>query len=132
MQTKSTSRAGNTYNSNTKTDTLSVVFDGIKCEVANNTETYIIKEVIPQGAEPKTGEDGKTYWVADGVTYDDSEHEVKIKTTDDQNGQLHAEVIYTDGQMPSFTNEYFGAEANISFDKEYYGANSTRAPLPLP
>lgn len=132
VQTVTTSRADtatDTYNSETNTDTLSVVFDNVPCTVGGKTAdaphvaTYIIKEHIPKGAVEKTAADGTKTYVLDGVTYDATERRVTIRTYDDQNGQLYATVNYENDQQPVFTNRYFGAKANISFDKEFYGAN---------
>ncbi|MDO4806785.1 MAG: FctA domain-containing protein, partial [Coriobacteriales bacterium] len=117
QQTKSVSKAKDSEPS-------VVTFDDIDC-VEAGTMNYVIKEVIPQDAvEDKDGN-----WKKDGITYDATEHKVKVVTTDDYEGQLHAEVVYEDleqGQtMPVLTNTYFGALANIEFDKAYYGTNDT-------
>ncbi|MBR3316438.1 MAG: hypothetical protein IKG21_01270 [Atopobiaceae bacterium] len=125
-QTKSTSRARETdaYDAARATDTQSVMFDDIDC-IKAGTETYVIKEVIPTDAEQRP--DGT--WVKDGVTYDTTAHVVRVVTTDDNDGQLHANVVYEDlaegSERPTFINTYFGAEASIGFDKEYYGTNDT-------
>ena len=94
------------------------------------SENYIIREVVPQGAT----QNGEGVWVKDGISYDATDHRVRVVTTDEQkNGKLTARVYYDDSDvaygeqnntaLPTFNNSYFGAEANISFDKEYYGAN---------
>lgn len=133
-QTKTTTRAaGDAYDATTNTDTLSVVFDPIKCAVGGerpgdaNTEKYIIKEKIPEGAQKQKDANGVEHWVKDGVTYDDTEQVVQIATTDDQNGQLLAEVKYQNQTEPVFTNHYFGAVANVSFNKAYYGKDTNVA-----
>ncbi len=41
-----------------------------------------------------------------GYIYDDSEFEVIVTVTDDGEGKLHAKVVYTDGELPEFTNEF--------------------------
>ena len=97
-------------------------------------ENYVIREVVPQGA--KQNDDGT--WVKDGVTYDATDHKVRIQTVDeDKNGTLTAYVYYDDSDvaydangsdaakaLPTFTNTYFGAEATLDFDKVYVGTNN--------
>ncbi|MBR3226693.1 MAG: hypothetical protein IKF78_15365 [Atopobiaceae bacterium] len=108
--------------------TQTVTFDPIKFGKANvgKTATYVIREVLPvddQGSEIK---------VKDGVTYDDTLHVVKVTTTDNKHGKYVAEVTYDDVVltndnenqiMPEFKNTYFGREAHISFDKQYFGTD---------
>ena len=84
----------------------SVSFDPISYEVSDldgrgtsRDFEYTISEVVPDGAV-----DG----VKDGVTYDATEHKVKVRVSDDGvSGQLEATVIY-DGKSepPVFTNTY--------------------------
>lgn len=62
------------------------------------TYTYIISEVVPEGAENN---------VKDHITYDTTEHEVTV-TVNNGNGKLDTAVAYDDGSTtsPTFTNKY--------------------------
>lgn len=62
------------------------------------TYKYFISEVIPEGAENN---------VKDHITYDTTEHEVKVVVTNGE-GKLNATVTYdgTSSAPPTFTNKY--------------------------
>lgn len=62
------------------------------------TYTYIISEVVPEGAENN---------VKDHITYDTTEHEVTV-TVNNGNGKLDTAVAYDNGSTtpPTFTNKY--------------------------
>ncbi len=62
------------------------------------TYEYTISEVIPEGAEKN---------VKDHITYDPTEHEVKVVVTNGE-GKLNTEVTYDNGSTipPTFTNKY--------------------------
>ena len=84
----------------------SVSFDPISYEASDldgrgmsRDFEYTISEVVPDGAI-----DG----VKDGVTYDATEHKVKVRVSDDgASGQLEAAVTYDDkSEPPVFTNTY--------------------------
>lgn len=113
---------GQSYDAAAKRDNLSVTFDTIECGVVG-TETYFIKEVVPEGA---VANDNGTY-TKDGVTYDPTPREVRIVTTDDdKNGQLKAQVVYVDSENNNphaITNTYFGVQAAPAIQKEYYGTD---------
>ena len=63
--------------------------------VINYTETgtYTYELTEQKGSDP-------------GITYDETVHTVIVEVTDDGKGQLHAEVKYTDGEIPAFINQY--------------------------
>lgn len=62
------------------------------------TYEHTISEVIPEGAEKN---------VKDHITYDPTEHEVKVVVTNGE-GKLNTEVTYDNGSTipPTFTNKY--------------------------
>lgn len=75
---------------------------------AAGEHTYVIKEVIPEGATLNA--DG-TY-TKDGVTYDVSEHTVTVKVEDNGSGQLVATKTYDTKDTPEFANAY-GAKGSV-------------------
>ena len=73
-----------------------VTFKEIKFKTAGDY-TYTITE--------KAGSEG-------GVTYDTAKHEVKVKVTDNGQGQLEAAVT---GNNPTFTNTYVASSTQVPF-----------------
>ncbi|MGI6590306.1 MAG: Spy0128 family protein [Eggerthellaceae bacterium] len=93
----------------------------ITSEMVDNTYTYNVTEVIPDGATKN--EDGT--WTKDGVTYDGKTHTIKVTVSND-NGTLKADVVYddaTDNTSVKFSNSYKAnpATATVKGDKTLTG-----------
>lgn len=91
-----------------------VDFSAIKYDKAG-TYTYRISEVVPADKDKVAG-----------VTYDTTPHTATVTVTD-SDGKLAATVAYdgaaSDAEVviPTFTNTYFAASANLSATKYFYG-----------
>ncbi|MBO7674590.1 MAG: hypothetical protein J6S63_06235 [Atopobiaceae bacterium] len=102
-------------------DVSAVKFEDIEYKAVGDY-VYSISEVIPESAEDDT---------LNGVVYDTTTHYVQVHITDSKfDGQLDATYTYDNIEgnttAPEFKNTYFGAEATISFDKYFYGADTAR------
>jgi pilin isopeptide linkage protein/uncharacterized repeat protein (TIGR02543 family) len=62
--------------------------------------TYVVKEVIPDGA---TYDEGRSAYTYDGIQYDDSSQIVTVTVTDDGSGTLTTSV--SDDTFPFFSNQ---------------------------
>ncbi len=85
-----------------------IIFDEIAFEEAGTYE-YIVREIIDDQA---------------GIVYDQTEYQVVVIVTDDDEGQLIAQVEYVDGPV-NFTNEYKSEDPE---DPEKPGKGEPQAP----
>ncbi|MBR6459302.1 MAG: Cna B-type domain-containing protein [Actinomycetaceae bacterium] len=77
---------------------------------------YTMKEKVPEGATEITGDDNKTYYVKDGITYDGLEHTVHVKVQGNRTDKLYVQIGYDESTVgdtttgtqftPVYTNRY--------------------------